>query len=163
MNAYSEDLRNKFVGALRRGMTKSEAARTFSVSRSSVKSYAKLVEEGRPLAPKSAPAPNSRCLWQSHRRSTSWSGRRKAVASGSADKSRRLPLGSLGGPCVISSSTHRYPKPSGSTPCLGSPSDRMAPGCRSPSTRRGILGDEPTFASITLTVDPCDLQEQTIR
>ena len=55
MNAYSEDLRNKFVGALRRGMTKSEAARTFSVSRSSVKSYAKLVEEGRPLAPKKAP------------------------------------------------------------------------------------------------------------
>jgi transposase len=55
MNAYSEDLRNKFVGALRRGMTKSEAARTFSVSRSSVKSYAKLVEEGRPLAPKKRP------------------------------------------------------------------------------------------------------------
>jgi transposase len=52
MNAYSVDLRNKFVGALRRGMPKSEAARTFSVSRSSVKSYAKLVEEGRPLAPK---------------------------------------------------------------------------------------------------------------
>lgn len=55
MNAYSEDLRNKFVGALRRVMTKSEAARTFSVSRSSVKSYAKLVEEGRPLAPKKRP------------------------------------------------------------------------------------------------------------
>ena len=55
MNAYSEDLRNKFVGPLRRGMTKSEAARTFSVSRPSVKSYAKLVEEGRPLAPKKRP------------------------------------------------------------------------------------------------------------
>ena len=55
MNAYSEDLRNKIVGALRRGMTKSEAARTFSVSRSSVKRYAKLVEEGRPLAPKKRP------------------------------------------------------------------------------------------------------------
>ena len=82
MNAYSEDLRNKFVGALRRGMTKSEAARTFSVSRSSVKSYAKLVEEGRPLAPKKRPgsklkmfmaislplyimvrASQSRCVW----------------------------------------------------------------------------------------------------
>jgi len=36
-------------------MTKGEAARTFSVSRSSVKSYAKLVEEGRPLAPKKRP------------------------------------------------------------------------------------------------------------
>jgi transposase len=55
MNAYSEDLRNKIVEALRRGMTKSEAARTFSVSRSSVKRYAKLVEEGRPLAPKKRP------------------------------------------------------------------------------------------------------------
>jgi transposase len=55
MNAYSEDLRNKIVEALRRGMTKNEAARTFSVSRSSVKRYAKLVEEGRPLAPKKRP------------------------------------------------------------------------------------------------------------
>jgi transposase len=36
-------------------MTKNEAARTFSVSRSSVKRYAKLVEEGRPLAPKKRP------------------------------------------------------------------------------------------------------------
>ena len=55
MNAYSEDLRNKIIEALRRGMTKSEAARTFSVSRSSLKRYAKLAEEGRPLAPKKRP------------------------------------------------------------------------------------------------------------
>jgi transposase len=56
MNAYSEDLRKKIVQALRRGMTKSEAARTFGVSRSSVKRYAKLAEEGRrPLAPKKRP------------------------------------------------------------------------------------------------------------
>ena len=55
MNAYSEDLRKKIVQALQRGMTKSEAARTFGVSRSSVKRYAKLVEEGRPLAPKKRP------------------------------------------------------------------------------------------------------------
>jgi transposase len=55
MNAYSEDLRKKIVEALRRGMTKSEAARTFGVSRSSVKRYAKLAEEGRPLAPKKRP------------------------------------------------------------------------------------------------------------
>jgi transposase len=52
MNAYSEDLRKKIIEALRRGTTKSEAARTFGVSRSSVKRYAKLVEEGRPLATK---------------------------------------------------------------------------------------------------------------
>jgi transposase len=53
-----EDLRNKILEALRRGMTKSEAARTFSVSRSSVKRYAKLAEEGRPLAPKKRPGSN---------------------------------------------------------------------------------------------------------
>ncbi len=41
MNAYSEDLRKKIVEALRHGMAKSEAARTFSVSLSSVKRYAK--------------------------------------------------------------------------------------------------------------------------
>ena len=55
MNAYSEDLRMKIVQALRRGMGKSQAARTFSVSLSSVKRYAKLAEEGRPLAPKKRP------------------------------------------------------------------------------------------------------------
>jgi|SRR5215212_4030413 len=55
MNAYSEDLRKKIVEALGRGTTKSEAARTFGISRSSVKRYAKLAEEGRPLAPKKRP------------------------------------------------------------------------------------------------------------
>jgi transposase len=55
MNAYSEDLRQKIVEALRRGMGKSEAARTFSVSLSSIKRYAKLAEEGRSLAPKKRP------------------------------------------------------------------------------------------------------------
>jgi transposase len=55
MNAYSEDLRKKIVEALQRGTTKSEAARSFGVSRSSVKRYAKLAEEGRSLAPKKRP------------------------------------------------------------------------------------------------------------
>jgi transposase len=55
MNAYSEDLRKKIVQALRRGMGKSQAARTFSVSLSSVKRYAKLADEGRSLAPKKTP------------------------------------------------------------------------------------------------------------
>ena len=55
MNAYSEDLREKNIEALRRGMGKSEAARTFSVSLSSVKRYAKLAEEGRSLTPKKRP------------------------------------------------------------------------------------------------------------
>ena len=55
MNAYSEDLRKKIIETLRRGATKSEAARTFGVSRSSVKRYAKLVQEGRSLTPKRRP------------------------------------------------------------------------------------------------------------
>ena len=55
MNAYSEDLRRKIIQALRRGTTKSEATRSFGVSRSSVKRYAKLAEEGRSLAPKKRP------------------------------------------------------------------------------------------------------------
>jgi transposase len=55
MNAYSDDLREKIVEALERGMGKSQAARTFSVSLSSVKRYAKLAEDGRSLAPKKRP------------------------------------------------------------------------------------------------------------
>src|SRR3954462_3978919 len=55
MNAYSEDLRKKIIEALRRGMAKSEAARTFSVSLSSVKRYAKMAHQGHPLAPKKRP------------------------------------------------------------------------------------------------------------
>ena len=45
----------KIVQALRRGMGKSQAARTFSVSLSSIKRYAKMAEEDRSLAPKKRP------------------------------------------------------------------------------------------------------------
>jgi transposase len=56
MDAYSEDLRQKIVQALeRRRMNQSEAARTFGVSLSSVKRYAKAVREGRSLSPGKAP------------------------------------------------------------------------------------------------------------
>lgn len=55
MNAYSEDLRKKIVQALHRGVGKSEAARAFGVSLSSVKRYAKMADEGRSLAPKKRP------------------------------------------------------------------------------------------------------------
>ena len=55
MNPYSEDLRKKIIEALRRGATKSGAARSFGMSRSSVKRYAKMAEEGRSLAPKKRP------------------------------------------------------------------------------------------------------------
>jgi transposase len=43
MKAYSEDLRRKVVDAIERGLNKSEAARLFAVSLSSVKRYAKMV------------------------------------------------------------------------------------------------------------------------
>jgi transposase len=56
MDAYSEDLRRKIVQALQQGrMNKSEAARTFGVSLSSVKRYAKAAAEGRSLSPGKAP------------------------------------------------------------------------------------------------------------
>ena len=55
MKAYSEDLRTKIVQAVDRGMPKSEAARTFGLSRSSVKRYAAARREGRPLTPKKHP------------------------------------------------------------------------------------------------------------
>jgi transposase len=56
MDAYSEDLRQKIVEALeRRRMNKSEAARAFGVSLSSVKRFAKAVSEGRSLSPGKAP------------------------------------------------------------------------------------------------------------
>jgi len=55
MKAYSEDLRKKILEAVDRGMPKSEAARTFGVSRSSVKRYAAARREGKPLAPRRHP------------------------------------------------------------------------------------------------------------
>jgi transposase len=55
MKAYSEDLRKKILEAVDRGMPKSEAARTFGVSRSSVKRYAAARREGKPLTPKKHP------------------------------------------------------------------------------------------------------------
>jgi transposase len=56
MDAYSEDLRQKIVEALQqRRMNKSEAARAFGVSLSSVKRYAKAAREGRSLSPGKAP------------------------------------------------------------------------------------------------------------
>ena len=55
MNAYSEDLRRKIVDAVERGMLKSEVAHLFGVSLSSVKRYAKMAREGRPLSARKAP------------------------------------------------------------------------------------------------------------
>jgi transposase len=55
MKAYSEDLRRKILQAVDRGMPKSVAAKTFGVSRASVKRYAAARREGRPLSPKKHP------------------------------------------------------------------------------------------------------------
>ena len=55
MKAYSEDLRTKIVQAVDRGMPKSEAARVFGVSLSSVKRYVSMAREGESLAPKRRP------------------------------------------------------------------------------------------------------------
>jgi transposase len=55
MSAYSEDLRRRIVSAVGDGMSKAQAARTFSVSLSSVKRYASKAERGESLAPKRRP------------------------------------------------------------------------------------------------------------
>lgn len=55
MKAYSTDLRVRILEAVDKGMPKSEAARTFGVSRSSIKRYAAARREGRPLTPKKHP------------------------------------------------------------------------------------------------------------
>jgi transposase len=55
MNGYSEDLRRKIVSAVERAMPKTQAARTFSVSLSSVKRYVKKAVHGESLAPKKSP------------------------------------------------------------------------------------------------------------
>jgi transposase len=58
MKAYSEDLRRKVVQALEeRGMGKSEAARTFGMSLSSVKRYVAKARRGDSLSPRKHPGP----------------------------------------------------------------------------------------------------------
>ena len=55
MSGYSEDLRRRVVSAVDRGMAKAQAARTFSVSLSSVKRYVNKAQRGESLAPKKRP------------------------------------------------------------------------------------------------------------
>src|SRR3712207_6404292 len=52
MSSYSEDLRSRVVSAVEGGMSKARAARTFSVSLSSVKRYVDKANHGESLAPK---------------------------------------------------------------------------------------------------------------
>jgi transposase len=55
MNAYSLDLRKRIVEAKERGTPTAEVARTFGVGLSTVKRYAAVAREGKPLAPKKRP------------------------------------------------------------------------------------------------------------
>jgi len=55
MRAYSVDLRWKIVEAVRRGMSKAQAARTFGVGISSIKRYVNMAQDGESLVPKKAP------------------------------------------------------------------------------------------------------------
>jgi transposase len=55
MSGYSEDLRRRIVSAVEGGMSKAQAARTFSVSLPSVKRYANKAGRGESLAPKKSP------------------------------------------------------------------------------------------------------------
>jgi transposase len=55
MSGYSVDLRRRIVSAVEGGMSKAQAARTFSVSLSSVKRYVEKAHRGESLAPKKRP------------------------------------------------------------------------------------------------------------
>lgn len=55
MNGYSEDLREKIVAAVGRGISKSQVGRTFGVSLSSVKRYMKKADHGESLTPRKSP------------------------------------------------------------------------------------------------------------
>jgi transposase len=55
MSGYSVDLRRRIVSAVEHGMSKAQAARTFSVSLSSVKRYVNKAKRGESLAPKKRP------------------------------------------------------------------------------------------------------------
>jgi transposase len=55
MKAYSKDLRQKIVDALKRGMPKAQAARTFGIGISTVKRYASKAQRGESLEPGKAP------------------------------------------------------------------------------------------------------------
>jgi transposase len=59
MKAYSEDLRRKVVEGVHRGTGKSEAARSFGVSLSSVKRYVAKADQGGSLSPRKYPGPRS--------------------------------------------------------------------------------------------------------
>lgn len=60
MKAYSLDLRERIVAAVRGGMSKAQAACTFGVGATSVKRYVSLAEQGKSLEPGKAPGRESK-------------------------------------------------------------------------------------------------------
>jgi transposase len=55
MSAYSLDLGEKLVEAVKKGVPKAETARRFGVDRATVKRYCKRLDEGDTLEPRKAP------------------------------------------------------------------------------------------------------------
>lgn len=103
MEAYSEDLRRKIVEAVSRGMSKTAAARTFGVSRSSVKRYVGSVTKGASLAPKRHPGSKPK-LDERARRLLEADVERRPVAS---LKERRRFLRAVAGVSVSESTVSR--------------------------------------------------------
>ena len=62
MKVYSVDLRTKIVGSVRKGVSKSEAARRFRVNLSTVRRYLKQLDEEASLVPKKPPGSRPK-LW----------------------------------------------------------------------------------------------------
>jgi transposase len=60
MSGYSVDLRRRIAFSVEGGMSKAQAARTFSVSLSSVKRYVDKASKGESLAPKKSPGSASK-------------------------------------------------------------------------------------------------------
>src|SRR5215217_3974300 len=96
MKAYSEDLRQKVMQAIVQcGMSKSQAARLFGISLSSVKRYARLARRGESLAPRkgggfppNATATTERLLEEDvHQRPTATIGDRRRFLHSATGKS----------------------------------------------------------------------------
>ena len=60
MSVYSVDLRRRIVSSVEGGMPKAQAARTFSVSLSSVKRYLQKARRGESLVPKKRPGSSAK-------------------------------------------------------------------------------------------------------
>ena len=60
MKAYSVDLRERIVAAVRGGISEAQAARTFGVGATSVKRYVNLAEQGKSLEPGKASGKRSK-------------------------------------------------------------------------------------------------------